>query len=240
MLFSPYPSSILMTPPTPTSAWVQQAPSSALNAPARLLGDSVTTKPSVGMMPSLFMQPTLVLGTSLDQWPPKHLVQLLQGMGIRAVVFDLDGTLVPQPYNNMGTMLRQAMDPVRSGFIPPASVAQLAALRQAGIAFTIVSNSPVTRYIQTMATALGMPIYGHAQKPSTRKLQQAMVEQFGGLQLRPQQIALIGNTRKTDVMAGNKLGLVTILVDTMPYCSLGRRDPNSRSTWRGGPQPSLG
>lgn len=216
MLFSPLPPPILRTPPTPTTAWVQQASPSAYNAPARPLVDSVTTHSTVGLAPSILLRPTLALGTSLDQWPPERLVQLLQGMGIRAVVFDLDGTLVPQPYNHVGTMLRQAMEPVRYGFIPSVSVTQLAALRQAGIAFTIVSNSPVTRYINTMATALGVPIYGHAQKPSTRKLQQAMADQFGGLQLRPQQIALIGNTPKTDVMAGNKLGLVTILVNTMP------------------------
>lgn len=114
----------------------------------------------------------------------------LAAWGIEALMLDLDNTLV-------------AWGAVQ----PPGPVLDwLAALRGAGIPTCVVSNS-LSRRTRAVAATLGLPAAGGRSKPSADKLRQALRI----LGTPPARTAMVGDQLFTDVLAGNRLGVPTIL-----------------------------
>ncbi|MDR7556499.1 MAG: YqeG family HAD IIIA-type phosphatase [Armatimonadota bacterium] len=116
---------------------------------------------------------------------------LLRAWGIDAVMLDLDNTLVPWGADAP----------------PPDVVAWLATLRQAGIAACLVSNSLSGR-VRRAARLLGLPVAAGRFKPSAAKLRRALAI----MGTAPARTAMVGDQLFTDVLAGNRLGVPTILV----------------------------
>lgn len=115
----------------------------------------------------------------------------LRHRGIRGIIFDVDDTLVP---------LRR----------PDPAPEVIDWLQQIAPEFQIwlVSNNISSTRIAQIAAAFNLPHIHRAGKPSRRALRRAIQQ----MELPLDQVALVGDRVLTDVLAGNRLGLLTILV----------------------------
>jgi len=128
---------------------------------------------------------TTVAHLSLDE------LVLRAGHSIGALVIDVDRTLLPR----------------RQSEIPP-SVESWLRLAQAKLPVHLLSNNPSRRRIASVAEPLGLPYTTSAAKPRRA----ALMRVISDLGLPPAQVALLGDRLFTDVLAGNRLGLFTVLV----------------------------
>ncbi len=127
----------------------------------------------------------------------------LSAEGIRGLVIDVDNTLVPY------------------GSATPTEEARrwVAAARASGLALVLVTNNR-TRRTRAIAEGLNLPVAWGLMKPSTSGLRRALAM----METEPAETALVGDQLLTDILAGNRLGLLTILVRPM-----GRREfPTTR------------
>jgi hypothetical protein len=87
----------------------------------------------------------------------------------------------------------------------------------------LVSNNISENRIKRIAEVLKVPYITGAGKPSRRKLRRAVE----AMQLRPEEVGMVGDRLFTDVLAGNRLGMFTILVQPMvdPTDEVARRYP---------------
>jgi HAD superfamily phosphatase (TIGR01668 family) len=115
----------------------------------------------------------------------------LRAWGIEALMLDLDNTLVPWG----------------EAAVPPEVTAWLATLRRAGIPACLVSNNLSGR-VRRAATLLDLPVAVGRFKPSAAKLRRALTI----MGTAPARTAMVGDQVFTDVLAGNRLGVPTILV----------------------------
>lgn len=114
----------------------------------------------------------------------------LRAWGIEALMLDLDNTLVAWG----------RIDP------PDEILAWLEELRQAGIPVCLVSNT-ISRRLGAAALVLDLPAARGRSKPSAEKLRRAL--QILGTPA--ERTAMVGDQVFTDVLAGNRLGVPTIL-----------------------------
>ena len=142
------------------------------------------------------LQPDLILGQSVLGITPELLVQ----KGLKGLILDVDETIVP--------VGRKQLDP---------DVQSWAKEIQTTVPLSLVSNNVGYERIKKIAAGMNVPFVASAGKPSRRKLRKAAVE----MDLPFEQIAMVGDRLFTDVLAGNRLGLFTVLVQPM-------LEPNSR------------
>lgn len=136
------------------------------------------------------LQPDLVLGGSVLHLSPDVIVEnKLQGL-----VLDVDETLVPMSIDSVS-------DELQDWVIQMRSVAHL----------WLVSNNVSRTRISRIAEALDLPYIFGARKPSRRKLRQAVES----MQLPVEAVAMVGDRLFTDVLAGNRMGMFTVLVEPM-------------------------
>ena len=133
------------------------------------------------------LQPDLVAPGTLAELP---LHQLL-AQGIRALVLDVDRTLLPRHGSEM----------------PEPMEAWLRRAQQT-LPLHLFSNNPSRSRIGGVAEQLGVAFTTSAGKPRRGPLQR-VIEQ---LDLPHAQVAIVGDRVFTDVLAGNRLGLYTVLV----------------------------
>lgn len=116
---------------------------------------------------------------------------VLYQQGYRAVLFDVDNTLVP--YDVMDA--------------PSELVAFIRALEEIGFAIGLVSNNSSTR-VSALNRKLNLEIMPNAMKPFTFRLKRILKE----LNVRPTKAIFVGDQLFTDVWVGNSMGLYTVLV----------------------------
>ncbi|PWM41673.1 MAG: YqeG family HAD IIIA-type phosphatase [Clostridiales bacterium] len=116
----------------------------------------------------------------------------LEQNGIRGLIFDIDNTLVgyqtPHPTQEVQALLTR--------------------LAERGIRLAIVSNNKRSR-VELFAKDLGIPAYYRSAKPFRFVLNRVRRR----FDLPAGQIALVGDQIFTDVLGGNRAGMITILVD---------------------------
>ena len=134
------------------------------------------------------LQPDLILEDSVLSLTP----DILQQHRLQGLVLDVDETLVPIKATSASAELQQWVDQTRQ-------VAKL----------WLVSNNLSDTRIGGIARSLDLPYILGAIKPSRRKLRQAVV----AMNLPVEQVAMVGDRLFTDVLAGNRLGMFTILVE---------------------------
>lgn len=115
----------------------------------------------------------------------------LRRMGKRAIILDLDNTLV------------RWNDPTPT----PKLLEWLAAVRAHGLMPCIVSNNSGPR-VGEFAARAGVPFVPSAAKPRVKGFRQAM-RQLG---VAPDETVVVGDQLFTDVLGGNRAGAYTILV----------------------------
>jgi uncharacterized protein len=136
------------------------------------------------------LQPDLMLGNSVLTLTP----EVLQRHNLKGLVLDVDDTLVPFSMSEASEELRQWVELVR----PTVNL-------------WLVSNNLSQNRIGRIARSLDLPYILGARKPSRRKLRQAV----DAMDLPVHQIAMVGDRLFTDVLAGNRLGMFTVLVEPM-------------------------
>ena len=141
---------------------------------------------------SQLLTPSLIVRGVTDVPAP-----LLVERGIRAVVTDLDNTLLPWHGDDDAA---------------PEVLAWLSGLRDAGIGVCLASN---TRRMERLARlAKGWDI-AHvprsANKPGTGGIRHAL----SLLNAEPETSAMVGDQLFTDMVAGNRLGMFTVLVNPL-------------------------
>jgi HAD superfamily phosphatase (TIGR01668 family) len=147
-------------------------------------------------------------GCALPQLPLNAL-QDRSACGIRALVIDVDRTLLPR----------------RSAELPPSAERWLRDARSQ-LPIHLFSNNPSRRRIGGLSEHLGLPYTVAAAKPRRGALRRVIHE----LDVPASQVALLGDRVFTDVLGGNRLGLFTVLVK--PIDARGLPHPNDRlQTW---------
>jgi len=134
------------------------------------------------------LQPDLILEGSVLSLTP----DIIQHYQLKGLVLDVDETLVPIKATAASAELQQWVEQIR----------QVTAL-------WLVSNNLSDTRIGGIARSLKLPYILGAVKPSRRKLRQAV----DAMNLPVKQVAMVGDRLFTDVLAGNRLGMFTILVE---------------------------
>lgn len=140
------------------------------------------------MSKSAVLQPNLILGNTILHLTP----EILRHNQIEGLILDVDETLVPFQTREVSEELKEWIEEVR----------------QIAVIWLVSNNISETR-IGTIAKSLNLPYIAAAAKPSRRKLKQAAE----GMNLPIDKIAMVGDRLFTDVLAGNRLGMFTILVE---------------------------
>ncbi|MEM9945263.1 MAG: YqeG family HAD IIIA-type phosphatase [Cyanobacteria bacterium P01_D01_bin.36] len=148
-----------------------------------------------------FLQPDLILGQSVLGITP----DLILAQGLKGLILDVDETIVP--------VGRKILDPDVQDWITAI---------QSVVPLSLVSNNVGYERIRLIAESVTcgdrpVPFVASAGKPSRRKLRVAAEQ----MDLPFEQIAMVGDRIFTDVLAGNRVGLFTILVQPM-------LEPNSK------------
>jgi HAD superfamily phosphatase (TIGR01668 family) len=115
----------------------------------------------------------------------------LQEQGIRGVIFDLDNTIVPWDSYDMCPNISDWLQSV---------IAK-------GFKVSIVSNNWQKR-VKTIAAQFDLPFVSRAYKPAKTGFRRALA----AMELQPHEAVVIGDQLFTDVLGGNRLGLLTIWV----------------------------
>ncbi|HIK45345.1 MAG TPA: YqeG family HAD IIIA-type phosphatase [Leptolyngbyaceae cyanobacterium M65_K2018_010] len=154
------------------------------------------------MVLARLLQPDLVLGGSVLDLTP----ELLRRYHLRGLILDVDDTLVP--------FSQAESDPDLADW--------MVAMKAVGQVWLVSNNVNVPR-IRRIADEFKVPYLTSAGKPSRRKLKQALQ----AMALPAAQVAMVGDRLFTDILAGNRLGLFTILVEPMPRltASAGAQSP---------------
>lgn len=121
--------------------------------------------------------------------------ELLSEHGIEAVLLDADNTLVPRSQYSLD----------------PEVAAWVATLQAAGHRLCILSNSHKVGKVAAMGALHDMPAISLAKKPLGKGFRQAMA--LCGS--RPANTAMVGDQLLTDIVGGNRQGMLTIMVDPM-------------------------
>lgn len=119
-------------------------------------------------------------------------LQDLKDDNIKGLIFDLDNTLMPP-----------------KTCILPEDIAKWIEEAKKDFKIAVLSNNPNTDYVRQAAKAIGCVAYHKAGKPRRKAAVLALKE----LDLIPSQVVMVGDRPLTDIWLGQRLGLITILVD---------------------------
>ncbi|MFN6484002.1 MULTISPECIES: YqeG family HAD IIIA-type phosphatase [unclassified Nostoc] len=144
------------------------------------------------------LQPDLILEGSVLNLTP----DIIQKYGLKGLVLDVDETLVPFTVGIASPELREWVEQIRTC-----------------TTLCLVSNNLSEARIGGIARSLNLPYYLGAAKPSRRKIRAAV----RGMDLPVHQVGMVGDRLFTDVLAGNRLGMFTILVEPIVHADAALR-----------------
>lgn len=117
--------------------------------------------------------------------------QVLKSQGIKGIITDLDNTLVPWNIKEPTDEIRNWIDEMEDN----------------GIQVTVISNNNQMR-VKTFSEPIEVPYVANARKPLGRSFKQATKE----MNLKREEVVVIGDQLLTDILGGNRAGYYTILV----------------------------
>ena len=138
------------------------------------------------------------------RWVFQHYSEItpdwLRQQGITLLLSDLDYTLAPKSVSRPAKKTRRPDQSLRDW---------IAALRNAGIGFMIVSNNRSGSRVTEFCADLGVPYQGRAGKPSPRGLEAAMARAGADRVC----TAMLGDKLLTDMLAANRAGVLPLMVE---------------------------
>ena len=143
------------------------------------------------------LEPNWQPGLGISNLPTQHFLDI----GIKALILDVDGTLLPRHEKILHDSVTFWIENAKNFFV-----------------IHLLSNNPSKKRIESIAQQLNINFTYKAAKPTRKALRNVQEK----LQLNPSEIAIIGDRLFTDVLAGNRLGIYTVLVspldsDGKPY-----------------------
>lgn len=136
------------------------------------------------------LRPDWAVNGTLAQVPLDELIAR-PSRPIRALVLDVDRTLLPRRQAHLPASMRRWLEEAREQ-----------------VPIQLLSNNPSRSRIGGVAEELGLPFTTSAGKPRRSALRRVLAQ----LNLPAEHVALIGDRLFTDVLVGNRLGLFTVLV----------------------------
>lgn len=121
----------------------------------------------------------------------------LMADGIKGIILDLDNTIVSED----------------DRYISPGAEAWIARAHQAGMRFFILSNGKRRYRVEAWCRRLDIPAISPAKKPFPRAFRCALTR----MQLCPEQVVVIGDSRHTDILGAWLVGCPSIQVATLPH-----------------------
>jgi len=118
----------------------------------------------------------------------------LQKQGIKAILFDLDSTLMASKSGIYTDEVYSFIKKVQEKFF-----------------MAVVSNNKNPEYIKKVSEISHFPVLFHACKPKTGIVLQFLAKH----NVNPKDCVLVGDRPLTDILCGKRLGCKTILVDSI-------------------------
>jgi uncharacterized protein len=137
------------------------------------------------------LQPNLWLNETILSLTP----ELLAMHDLRGLVLDVDETIVPRSIKQLSDEILPWMN----------------AVKQVTPKIWLVSNNPSLSRIERIGKLLDVPYVARAAKPSRHHLRRVVET----MDLPFEQVGMVGDRLFTDVLAGNRLGMFTVLVKPM-------------------------
>ncbi|ELR98876.1 YqeG family HAD IIIA-type phosphatase [Gloeocapsa sp. PCC 73106] len=138
------------------------------------------------------LRPNLVLEGSILRLDAK----IIDKYQLKGLILDVDDTLVPLQGTDVSPEILTWLETIRDKVV-----------------IWLVSNNLSRNRISRIANTLDLPYLFGAVKPSRRKLKQVL----DIMNLKPEEVAMVGDRFFTDVLAGNRLGMFTILVEPISH-----------------------
>ncbi len=135
---------------------------------------------------SYLLTPDYLFDT-FDQITPSF----LQGLGINALLIDIDNTLAPYEQSEPDERIRGWFEE----------------LKKSGIRAALISNNHAPR-VEEFNRTLGLPAYPDSGKPGSRSLLAAMKE----MDSTPESTAGLGDQLLTDTLAVHRLDMISLIV----------------------------
>lgn len=121
----------------------------------------------------------------------------LKSAGIKGIILDLDNTIVSED----------------DRYVSPYAEAWIQQAKVEGFQFFILSNGKRRYRVKDWSHRLNIPAINPAKKPFPFAFHKAMQ----AMQLRPQEVVVIGDSRHTDVLGAWLVGCPSIQVATLPH-----------------------
>ena len=121
-------------------------------------------------------------------------LEALKNMGIKAIFFDLDSTIMVSKSAEYTEKTAQWLKEVNENFF-----------------IAVISNNTKCEYLEKVQSISCFEIVGNAKKPATK----AMREVLDKNNMKPNEVVIVGDRPLTDILAGKLLGAKTILVGSI-------------------------
>ncbi len=120
----------------------------------------------------------------------------LKNDGIKLVIFDLDSTIMKS----------------KSGFYDERTLALFEKIKTI-FQICVISNNTNEKYIKKVQEITPFEVFGKAKKPNPSFIKQ-YIEKY---KFQNNEVVIIGDRPLTDILVGNKIGIKSILVDSINY-----------------------
>lgn len=121
-------------------------------------------------------------------------LDLLKNQGIRAILFDLDSTIMVSKSGEYTEKTAKWLLEVEKDFF-----------------IAVITNNKKIEYVEKVKSVSSFEIVANAKKPSTKAIRKLMKEK----NLESHEVVIVGDRPLTDILAGKILNTYTILVDSI-------------------------
>jgi len=121
-------------------------------------------------------------------------LEWLKSQGIRAIFFDLDSTIMVSKSGEYHEKTEKWLAEVDKDFF-----------------IAVISNNTKSEYLEKVRSVSNFHVVGNAKKPSTA----AMKNLLAKINMKPNEVVIVGDRPLTDILAGKLLGAKTILVGSI-------------------------
>lgn len=121
-------------------------------------------------------------------------LDLLKEMGIKAIFFDLDSTIMVSKSGKYHEKTEEWLAKVDEDFF-----------------IAVISNNKNIEYLEKVRSISSFQVIGHANKPSPKSMRSLLNK----INMHPNEVVIVGDRPLTDILAGKLLGAKTILVGSI-------------------------